>query len=135
MKTWQLWVAASCIFLAGAISGVVGTGACVRHIIQGGLRDEPGPVMKLIERRLGSRLELNPEQQAAAHRILLQGRRKLVELRKRYQPEVRAIILETKDELSTELTERQQRELDDMFARFGAHLPLLQKNRDNGGTP
>lgn len=129
MKTWQLWTAACCIFLAGIVLGSIGTGVGIRHALQSGFQDTPGPFLSLLEHRLSNRLDLTPEQQTQAHTILLQGRQNMVSLRRRYQPEVRAIIVATKDELKAGLNPEQQQKLEEMYGDFSQHFPLIHEHR------
>lgn len=127
MKTWQLWVAALVIFCSGIVLGAVGTGSLVRSVVQSGLREAPGPLQGLVEKRLQSRLDLTEEQLVETHRVLTQARQDLIALRKRYQPEVRGILHATLNSLKENLSDAQQRELEDMYASFMIHLPQIQE--------
>lgn len=122
MKNWKLWVGIITIFLAGNCIGAVGAGLALRHIVVSTLAEGPPAVYRLVTKRLTSKLDLSPTQETAIGKTVFDTQKRILDLRSRYQPEARAIIEESLQQMRKELTPEQQEKLDRIYQRMSSRF-------------
>ncbi len=127
MKTWKLWMGILVIFLAGIGIGAVGTGLIVRHTVMNVLHGDSTAMADLVTKRLARRLDLTETQKAAVSQTVRETQLKLRELRRTYQPEAERILTDGIARIKTELTPRQQAELDAIYARFSTRWKMKRQ--------
>ena len=118
MKRWKLWMGILVIFLAGTCIGAVGTGLYVRHTVMNILSGGAPVMAELVSKRLASRLDLSDAQKVGVSQAIRETQLRLQELRRKNQPETERILSDGIARIKTELTPRQQAELDAIYARF-----------------
>jgi len=141
MKNWKQILAPVLVFVLGAICG--GGGVALYAIKQFTKLAEGGPAetSEIGARALARRLNLDPEQRAAARPILFDAARELARIRAESMPEVRATINEAAERLRPILRPPQQKRLDEMLARPRARWDRIAperkrlRRRDNGVAP
>jgi hypothetical protein len=107
MKTMKLLLLVALVFLAGGVSGVVGTRIVVRRVV-GEVISHPETVQPRLERTLAFRLGLDGDQRAKVHAILSDTHEQLQVLRKEYRPKVILVLSNANDQISALLTPEQR---------------------------
>jgi len=127
MKTFKLLSLVALVFLAGAVSGVVGTRIVVRHFV-GEVIAHPEIVPPRIERNLAFRLRLDSGQRVKLHEIMADTHGRLKDLRQEYRPRAVMILSNANGEITALLTPEQ-------LARFEKwkqeNHPLLEALKQN----
>ena len=118
MKKWKLWVGMFLVFLAGGGIGAATTGLYVRHQIISALNEGPPAVTRLVIHRLTQKLDLDASQQIAIRDIVLETQQELMNIRRHYQPETKAVIVDSLAKMRRELNPEQQRKLEKLYQRF-----------------
>ena len=122
MKAFKVFLLVALVFLAGVVSGVVGTRMVVRRIV-GEVIAHPETVQPHIERGLALRLRLNGEQRKQLHEILSNTHEKLETLRKEFRPQVITVLSNADEQITGMLMPEQ-------LARYEAwkeqNRPLIQ---------
>jgi len=111
MKSLRVWLLIALVFLAGFAGGVLTTRIVTRGIMRSVLTN-PNLVRERIERDLDRRLRLDETQEAEVHRVLVRSCDRLKELRQDFQPRVREILGEARQEISAVLRPEQRRKLE-----------------------
>ena len=106
MKNWKSILLLGLVFLAGAITGAVGTRAFVRRAVQQAVA-HPEKVQAAMEQNLTGKLRLDNGQQAKLHEIMTESRLQVRELRKDFQPQLLAVIHGTDGKISALLAPEQ----------------------------
>lgn len=130
MKKWKLWTGLIIIFLAGICIGAVGTGIFVRHTIFSLIQGGRPAVAKLVTKRLASRLDLSESQQAEVFKTVRKTQLRLLELRRRHQPETEEIISSGIAQIKTELSQKQQEKMDELYNRFLERWNMIRNCSD-----
>lgn len=115
MKNVKVWLALALVFFAGFAGGIVTTRAIARRVLRAALA-HPERVQHYIERDLDRKLKLDTRQQAEVHRVVVQAREQLSDLRQEFQPRVSLILSEARREISAVLTPEQQKRFEDYLA-------------------
>lgn len=118
MKNWKSILLLVLVFFAGLAVGMVGTRIVVRRTVQLAII-HPEKAQVFFERNLARRLQLDSDQQAKLHAILVDTRVQLRDLRKQIQPQAAGILRGADAKISALLTPEQQ-------ARY-------EKIKQNGG--
>ncbi|MBI5583252.1 MAG: hypothetical protein HY892_05480 [Deltaproteobacteria bacterium] len=118
MKQWKLYSALFLIFLAGLITGAVGTGLYNRQrqesLQRGGY---PTVIRNIILDRLTRELGLEAGQRREVETVILETQAGLKELRNRYRPEAEALIAQGIVKMKGRLSAGQQARLDQLIAQ------------------
>ncbi len=109
------------IFLLGAIIGALGTGVFVMHRMRRFAEGGPALQKSWFMKRLNRKLDLTEAQQPEVEKILDQTEEEVHELLRQSFSEFSGIMQRQQTQLKEILTPEQQRELDEMFARFHQH--------------
>ncbi len=129
MKTIKVIGVLVLIFVAGFSGGVVATRMMVRQMVMDA-RLHPelahSVVVTNIERNLGRTLRLNPEQHKQVHEILKDSRDRTRPIREQFQPQLDAIIIETRSNISAKLTPEQQKGFEEFLAQNRQFLSLRE---------
>ena len=128
MKTFKVWLLLTLVFLAGFAGGIVVTRGVVRHLILDTLRD-PGIVQLRIERDLTRRLRLDRAQRVQVHEILRGSHERLQKLRQEFQPQLVAVMQDTRTQISAVLTPEQQKQFEEFQIE---NRPVLQRALNGG---
>jgi len=75
-----------------------------------------------VTKRLTSKLDLSPTQETAIGKTVFDTQQRILDLRSRYQPEARAIIEESMQQMRKELTPEQQEKLDRIYQRMSSRF-------------
>jgi hypothetical protein len=104
------------LFLAGTLTGIVGT--CLYHRYEQQHRGEGGPAARQerIMKHLTQKLSLTSEQQAEIQPIVKRTHLDILQLRVKHQPEVEQILARGVADLKPKLSSEQQTKLDAMYA-------------------
>jgi len=127
MKTFKSLLLVALVFLAGMVTGVVGTRIVVRQVM-GEVIAHPETVPPRIERNLAFRLQLDNGQRAKLHEIMSGTHEQLKGLRQEYRPRVLLVLSNANDQITALLTPEQ-------LARFEKwkkeNHPLLEAIKRN----
>jgi hypothetical protein len=130
MKTIKVIGVLVLIFAAGFSGGVVATRVVVRNMVLEARR-HPEQTTTLIrtniEHNLVRTLRLRPEQQKQVHEILKDSRDRMRPIREQFQPQLDAIIIETRSNISAKLTPPQQQRFEDFLSQNRQFLPLREQ--------
>jgi len=111
MKTFKAVLLLSLIFVAGFAGGVVTTRVWTRHVIAT-VAAHPEMLRLRIERELVWRLRLDPRQRREVHEILAESHERLRNLRQEFQPQLTAVMQDTRRKIDAVLTPEQRDRLD-----------------------
>ncbi len=116
MTRGKLWSGLMVLFLAGTLTGIVGT--CLYHRYEQQHRGEGGPAARQerIMKHLTQKLSLTSEQQAEIQPIVKRTHLDILQLRVKHQPEVEQILARGVADLKPKLSSEQQTKLDAMYA-------------------
>jgi len=107
MKKLKPWLLLLLVFLAGFAGGVVVTRVAVRHFVQQ-IALNPSRMRDVVERRLTRRLRLDEKQRQQVHEILLKAQDQIKSVRVEVQPQLTAILQDTRNEIADVLTPGQR---------------------------
>ena len=99
MKRLQPWLLIALVFIAGFASGLVATRVGVRRFVRAAIQD-PNFVRDRVERRTVARLDLDPQQRAQLHTILVHTQTDIKALRAEFQPRFLVIMNRAESEIS-----------------------------------
>ena len=129
MKTIKVIGVLVLIFVAGFSGGVVATRLVVRNMVLEARR-HPEQTTSLIrtnmERSFIRALRLSPEQQKQVHEILKDSRDRTRPIREQFQPQLDAIVFETRSNIFLTLTPPQQQRFKEFLAENRQFLPLRE---------
>lgn len=137
MKRWKVWLLLFAVFLAGAVSGSVGTGLFVKHRIGQFIGSPEGraPGFRTFERVIVNRLDLSSEQREAIDDILRRNGERFRSVLDKSRPQLGAIFKETVQEIRPFLTDRQNSRLDRILKRLEERRSRLRPPPPEGGKP
>jgi hypothetical protein len=118
MTRGKLWAGLVVLFLAGLLTGIVGTR--LYHHYEQQYRWERGPAAmhERIMKRLTHELSLTSAQQADVEPIVSRVHVEILQLRFQHQPEVEQVLARGVGELKIKLSPDQQAKLDGLYARL-----------------
>jgi len=118
MSRGKLWGGLIVLFLAGMLTGIVGT--CFYHWYEQQHRGEGGPAARQerLMKHLTKELSLTPAQQADIQPIVKRAHLDILRLRVQHQPEVERILTRGIVELKPKLSADQQMKLDGLYAKL-----------------
>lgn len=118
MSRSKLWAGLIVLFVAGVVTGIVGT--CLYHEQERGHRWERGPAaqQERMMKRLTRELSLTAAQQAEIEPIVTRAHVALLELRSAHQSEVDQILARGVTDIKEKLSAEQQAQLDKMVERL-----------------
>jgi hypothetical protein len=115
LKRWKLYSALLLIFLAGLVTGAVGTGLYDRQRQESLHRgDYPTVIRNIILERLTRELVLEAGQRREVETVILETQAGLKDLRNRYRPEAEALIAQGIVKMKGRLSAGQQVRLDQL---------------------
>jgi len=139
MKTIKVIGALVLIFVAGFFGGVVATRMIVRQMVREA-RLHPEQTQQVvrtnIEHNLMVTLRLSPEQQKQVHEILKDSRDRMRPIREQFQPQLDAVIIQTRSNISAKLTPGQQKQFEQFLSQNRQFLTLREPppRRDQGSN-
>lgn len=117
MKKYKLWAGLLAIFVSGFALGFLVSGIQAKrsfeHIFAGG----PPAAREVITKRLSRELSLNANQRERVDEIMCRTQTELFKIRRRNQPEVKALIDGSIAEMKQWLDPEQSKKLDEHFER------------------
>jgi len=129
--TWKAAIGIILVFILGWFGGVVMTMVIARHKALALAQRDPEAVTIVLERQTTRNLDLNADQKAHLHALILENIKQRLELQKQIQPQVKAVNRQTLQEIDAVLTPDQQQ-------RFRENLTLFKsrfgRNPFYGGT-
>jgi len=129
MKTVKVIGVLVLIFVAGFSGGVVATRVIVRQMVRDARRNPERAVITVrtnIEQNLYRTLRLAPDQQKQVHEILKESRDRRRPIIEEYQPQLDAITIETRSNISAKLTPEQQGRFKEFLSENRQFLPLRE---------
>jgi len=118
MPKWKQWLAIGTIFLSGALIGALGARFYIKHLIEEALSGGPPARKELVMKRLRRELDLGPRQAEEIEVIVTGIQEDLLELRRRSQPQVRAILERGVKRMKSRLDPAQQRKLSELYEKL-----------------
>lgn len=115
LRTWKLWSGLVVLFLAGVFVGAMGMGLYEKHKFEKTVTNGPQAIKERIFSRLARELDLSKDQRGHLERTIDRAQSELLELRRRHQPQIEAIILKYIDSMKAHLTPDQQQKLDSLY--------------------
>jgi hypothetical protein len=129
MKTIKVIGVLVLIFAAGFSGGVVATRVIVRQMVREA-RQHPEQTSSLIrtnvERNLVRTLRLSSDQQKQVHEILKDSRDRTRPIREQFQPQLDAIVIETRSNILATLKPEQQERFKEFLSENRQFLPLRE---------
>lgn len=118
MTRATLWTGLLVLFLAGALTGAVGTAFYFQY--ENEHREDRGPAARQerIMNRLTQELSLSPAQRAEIDPIVNRAYLDMLRLRVQHQPDVDRILGLGMGEIKAKVSPEQQAKLDLLYARF-----------------
>jgi hypothetical protein len=125
MKTLKVIGLLALVFLAGFAGGIVATRVVVRRLVADAVA-HPEIVRVNIERNLDLKLRLDQDQRARVHDILKDSHDKLRVVREEFQPQLNAIILDTRTNISAVLRPAQEARFEQFLEDNRQFLPFRE---------
>jgi hypothetical protein len=130
MKTIKVIGVLVLIFVAGFSGGVVATRVVVRQMVREA-RQHPEQTSSLIrtnvERNLMRTLRLSSDQQKQVHEMLKESRDRMRPIREQFQPQLDAVVIETRSNILTTLKPDQQARFKQFLTENRQFLPLREQ--------
>ena len=129
MKTLKVIGAIVLIFVAGFSGGVVATRVVVRNMVREAQR-HPEQTTSLIrtniEQNFYRTLRLTQEQRKQVHEMLKDSRDRMRPIREQFQPQLDAIVIETRSNILVTLKPEQQARFKEFLSENRQFLPLRE---------
>lgn len=137
MSRTTLWFGLVVLFLAGALTGVVGTSLYYQYEDEHRWDKGPAGRQERIMKRLTQELSLASSQQAEIEPIVKRAHLEILRVRVQHQPDIDRILGLGMDELKAQLSPEQQTKLDRLHAQLQQRWQLtrdyLQQAQDSMG--
>ena len=137
MSRTTLWFGLVILFLAGALTGVVGTSLYYQYEDEHRWDKGPAGRQERIMKRLTQELSLASSQQAEIEPIVKRAHLEILRVRVQHQPDIDRILGVGMDELKTKLSPEQQAKLDQLHTQLQQRWQLtrdyLQQTQDTMG--
>jgi len=137
MSRITLWSGLFVLFLAGVLTGVVGTSLYYQYEDEHRWDKGPAGRQERVMKRLAQELSLAPAQQAEIEPIVKRAHLEILQVRVRHQPDIDRILGLGMDELKARLSPEQQTKLDRLHAqlqrRWQLNRDYLQQAQDTMG--
>ncbi|MBI4000927.1 MAG: hypothetical protein HY348_03995 [Nitrospira defluvii] len=137
MSRITLWCGLVVLFLAGTLTGVVGTSLYYQHEDEHRWDRGPAGRQERIMTRLTQELSLAPAQQADIEPIVKRAHLEILRLRVQHQPDIDRILGLGMDELKAKLSPEQRMKLDTLHAQLQRRRQMtrdyLQQAQDTMG--
>jgi hypothetical protein len=127
MKRTKIWIAVFTIFLSGLLAGFVGGLATARYQVFQIIEKGPEGIHRVVMRRLTHELNLTDAQRKAVEPIIVRAQNDLHRFRINQQPAIQRIIDQALFEIRPELTDEQNKKLDDLHQRINRHWGVAEK--------
>ncbi len=130
MKTVKVIGVLVLIFVAGFSGGIVATRMMVRNMVLELRRDPDKAVITVrtnVERNFFRTLRLSPDQQKQVHEILKDSRDRMRPIREQFQPQLDAIVIETRSNILATLKPQQQELFKEFLSENRQFLPLREQ--------
>jgi len=118
MTRGKLWAGLVVLFLAGLLTGIVGTRLYHHYEQQDRWERGPAAMHERIMKRLTHEMSLTSAQQADVEPIVSRVHVEILQLRFQHQPEVEQVLARGIGELKIKLSPDQQAKLDGLYARL-----------------
>ena len=109
---WKTLLSLTLIFIAGVVSGAVGSGIYVRRVMHEMLNAGPREIEQATLKRVSSALNLSPQQEKQMQPIVRQAHERLMGLRAAHQGEIDGILGEARHQAEEFLNSDQQVKLE-----------------------
>jgi hypothetical protein len=118
MSRATLWTGLVVLFLAGALTGAVGTSLYYQYEDEHRWDRGPAARQERIMKRLTQELSLSPSQQADIEPIISRAHLDMLQVRVQHQPDIDRILNLGMEALKTKLSSEQQGRLDGLHAQL-----------------
>jgi hypothetical protein len=120
--TWKAVLGVILIFVLGCVFGAIGTSLIVRHRVLQIVRGGPEAMAELLERRTTRNLDLNTDQKAQIHALVLKNLQDRKQLQMQIQPQVQSENRETLKAIDAVLKPEQVQRFHDNLLEFKMRL-------------
>jgi Spy/CpxP family protein refolding chaperone len=127
MSRTTLWFGLMVLFLAGALTGAVGTSLYYQYADEHRWDNGPAGRQERIMKRLTQELSLTSSQQAEIHPIVKRAHLEILRVRVDHQPDVDRILGSGMDEIKTKLSPEQQSKLGQLYAQLQRRWQLARE--------
>lgn len=135
MKNWKIVAGLLIVFISGLAVGVVGSLLYFKSNMIKILGGDYHLITRAIERRLDAKLDLNPQQQQAIHRIIQSAQQELIVLREKWRPQADQIVFQNVAKIKQVLDPKQITQLDIMISKFKRLRENMNKNKFKNENP
>lgn len=118
MTRERLWIGLIVLFLAGTLTGIVGTMLYCRYEQEHRWEHGPAARQDRVMKKLAHELSLTSSQGDAIKPIVARAHLELLTLRVRHQPEVEQILTDGMRNMKSALSPEQQGKLDGLYAQL-----------------
>lgn len=118
MTREKLWIGLIVLFLAGTLTGIVGTMLYCRYEQEHRWEHGPAARQDRVMKKLAHELSLTSSQRDAIKPIVARAHLELLTLRVRHQPEVEQILTDGMKNMKSALSPEQQGQLDALYAQL-----------------
>ena len=118
MSRITLWFGLLVLFLAGALTGAVGTSLYYQYEDEHRWDRGPAGRQERIMKRLTQELSLAPSQEADIEPIVKRAHLEILRIRVQHQPDIDRILALGKEELKAKLSPEQQMKLETLHAQL-----------------
>lgn len=127
MSRTTLWFGLMVLFLAGALTGAVGTSLYYQYEDEHRWDNGPAGRQERIMKRLTQELSLTSSQQEEIHPIVKRAHLEILRVRFDHQPDVDRILGSGMDEIKTKLSPEQQSKLGQLYAQLQRRWQLARE--------
>lgn len=131
---WKALLSLSLIFVAGVVSGAVGSGIYVRRVMHEMLQAGPREIEQAALKRIAGALNLTPEQEQRMQPIVRQAHQRLMGLRAAHQGEIDRIIGDARQRAEEFLDNDQQVKLERVLNGLRERWQRLSPGPGNDGS-
>ena len=127
MSRTTLWFGLMVLFLAGALTGAVGTSLYYQYEDEHRWNNGPAERQQRIMKRLTQELSLTSSQQAEILPIVKRAHLEMLRVRVDHQPDVDRILGSGMDEIKAKLSPEQQSKLGQLYAQLQRRWQLARE--------
>ncbi len=127
MNKIRVWVGIVLVFLLGALAGSLATGTYFKHRIERFVKGGHPPIKVVLMKKLSHELDLTETQRFEIEEILDQLQAKLLDLRRKHQPELENLFDHSFGLIREKLNSEQKKRFDEIRAELRRREPFRRK--------
>jgi len=134
-RNWFVCLAMLGVFVAGAVTGVLATGAYIHHSLRSLHGDGPDGIHHLGVRWLDWKLDLSPEQELAIEQVIEDVHIELFKFKSAHNEELEAVVTGGLERVDRTLTSEQRAKWSPIRARIAQHAAVTYDDVQRGHSP